>query len=103
MRLDFIPRMSVSTPGHGMIHCPECGWEIDPDDEMCPNFGVYLADYEDLEPSGESGAQRYRPRRALRRNCPKPPVRLWTSTPTTAPDAASSSIVYERPRDSYVE
>src|SRR6266566_227855 len=48
--------MSVSTPGHGMIHCPECGWEIDPDDEMCPNCGAYLADYEDLEPKNESPA-----------------------------------------------
>src|SRR5207253_1912421 len=47
MRLDFIPRMSVSTPGHRMTRCPECGWEIDPDDEMCPNCGAYLADYED--------------------------------------------------------
>ena len=43
--------MSVSSPGHRMIHCPECGWEIDPDDEMCPNCGAYLADYENLEPS----------------------------------------------------
>ncbi len=39
-----------------MTRCPECGWEIDPDDEMCPNCGAFLADYEDLEPSGESGA-----------------------------------------------
>jgi len=39
-----------------MTRCPECGWEIDPDDEMCPNCGTYLADYEDIEPSGESGA-----------------------------------------------
>src|SRR3989442_9224516 len=38
-----------------MTRCPECGWEIDPDDEMCPNCGTYLADYEDIEPSGESG------------------------------------------------
>jgi len=36
-----------------MTRCPECGWEIDPEDAMCPNCGAYLADYEDLEPSGE--------------------------------------------------
>ncbi len=32
-----------------MEHCPECGWEVDPDEEMCPNCGAYLADYEDQE------------------------------------------------------
>ncbi|TLZ82421.1 MAG: zinc-ribbon domain-containing protein [Methanobacteriota archaeon] len=34
-----------------VTRCPECGWEIDPEDEMCPNCGAYLADYEDVEPS----------------------------------------------------
>ena len=49
-----MPRMSVSSPGLRMTHCPECGWEIDADDEMCPNCGAYLADYENLE-SSEDG------------------------------------------------
>lgn len=39
-----------------MEHCPECGWEVDPDEEMCPNCGAYLADYENQEQSeGEGG------------------------------------------------
>src|SRR2546427_745830 len=32
-----------------MTRCPECGWEIDPEDEMCPNCGAFLADYEDVD------------------------------------------------------
>ncbi len=37
----------------GMEHCPECGWEVDPDEEMCPNCGTYLADYEDQQETEE--------------------------------------------------
>ncbi|HEY7589222.1 MAG TPA: zinc ribbon domain-containing protein [Thermoplasmata archaeon] len=37
-----------------MDRCPECGWEIDPDAESCPNCGAYLADYEDAEEGFES-------------------------------------------------
>ena len=36
-----------------MEHCPECGWEVDPDAEMCPNCGAYLADYEDQQETEE--------------------------------------------------
>ncbi len=39
--------------GGGLEHCPECGWEVDPDEEMCPNCGAYLADYEDQESTEE--------------------------------------------------
>ncbi|TLZ94396.1 MAG: zinc ribbon domain-containing protein [Methanobacteriota archaeon] len=46
----FIPGTSVRGAGP-MTRCPECGWEIDPEAEMCPNCGAYLADYEDVEPS----------------------------------------------------
>ena len=30
-----------------MEHCPECGWDVDEDEEVCPNCGAYLADYEE--------------------------------------------------------
>ena len=36
-----------------MDRCPECGWEVDPDAESCPNCGAYLADYEDVSEESE--------------------------------------------------
>src|SRR5437667_12150517 len=51
IRLAFIPGMSVSTRGHGTIHCPESGWEIHPHDEMGPNGGPPRADSDTLETS----------------------------------------------------
>jgi uncharacterized Zn finger protein (UPF0148 family) len=33
-----------------MDQCPECGWDLEQGEEMCPNCGAYLADYEE---SGE--------------------------------------------------
>lgn len=35
-----------------MSRCPECDWELDEADEVCPNCGAILADYGD-EDSGE--------------------------------------------------
>ncbi|HKZ89523.1 MAG TPA: zinc ribbon domain-containing protein [Thermoplasmata archaeon] len=30
-----------------MIRCPECDWELDEGDDVCPNCGAVLADYLD--------------------------------------------------------
>ena len=32
-----------------MNRCPECDWELESGDELCPNCGAILADYEDLD------------------------------------------------------
>jgi len=32
-----------------MNRCPECDWELDPSDELCPNCGAILADYDEAE------------------------------------------------------
>src|SRR2546425_4903733 len=88
--------MSVSTPGHGMIHCPECGWEIDPDDEMCPNCGAYLADYENLEPSedGTQSASEHVAARAFQ-ELAKATARRWD---VTADDLPGGRVEQDRVR-----
>lgn len=30
-----------------MIRCPECDWEFDDAEEICPNCGAILAEYAD--------------------------------------------------------
>ena len=34
-----------------MNRCPECDWELEVGDELCPNCGAILADYEDFKDS----------------------------------------------------
>src|SRR5439155_16852193 len=70
----FIPGTSVRGVGP-MTRCPECGWEIDPEDEMCPNCGAYLADYEDVEPCEDGGPHRRNMSRAAPlTTSPNPPL-----------------------------
>src|SRR5438132_8960422 len=92
--------MSVSTPGHGMIHCPECGWEIDPDDEMCPNCGAYLADYENLEPSedGTSSASEHVAACAFQ-ELPEAAARRWD---VAADDLPGGRVEQDRVRSASV-
>jgi len=35
--------------GSGMSRCPECGYDLEPDEEECPNCGAILGDYEEFE------------------------------------------------------
>jgi rubrerythrin len=34
-----------------MMRCPECDWELEDADELCPNCGAVLSDY------GEEGGE----------------------------------------------
>ena len=36
------------TRGH-MGRCPECGFDLEPDEDECPNCGAILADYEEFD------------------------------------------------------
>lgn len=37
----------------GVTRCPECGWDLEPGMEECPNCGAILGDYEEFEEFGE--------------------------------------------------